>query len=651
MPATRKSARQAGTCGADPIPGTVITADTAPPAAGKKTTTKRAQPAKNVPNDAILPAEAIESHANAPAPVKQGQPRTTARGGKAATKGRTAAASGPACIDESQPSPTTSNETELASQQPKQTKPAPKPKGTQPDKNGPPVKAPRKPNRPAAVIQAEKEEKQRARGERERQKVVKATLAKRFEEYDKNDHEAVTNSQAAAIRNLQDTRPTHEVLEQHEDFSSQLAEISICMSDFEELGEGVLLPKTAANQGVSLKEIDDKIKSLKVTNGQSSGKGKVKSNPLPLASGLNPDFQANIDPRSAKLVFHEFGGLTDEDTDAVPPFEDDSANWPASPTKAGALVTKGKRAAPVVGIVNDSFYPQQPSVLSRPSAVFSPLPAQDHWYDCTLPLAHSFETPSAVFTVPANQAYQPTFAPPATQDHIYQPPPQQFPRMSTNPFTMQGQTMRAMTSTSRQVNIAAMSFQQPARQQFIKPILPSSRSHSQPVIIAPAQQNRLGTPRTLTAHTVRIEHLPPATQVNNQWKKSFLPTLTHALFISDEPFKGFVLQTPKMQANTQAIFDRVYNGSSYTVQLLGDPVHLMAYNRVSTQRARIGDEALKLVESHLKTFRTLTEAYNWISWAKTFTGPLFFQHPTPTHSPHLEVVSGPRSSLRWLRKH
>ncbi|TFK28977.1 hypothetical protein FA15DRAFT_700540 [Coprinopsis marcescibilis] len=624
MPLTRKSTRQmAVSCEADPILATVTTTTTTTttPAAAKNAAVKRAQTSKKKASNALPPAETVKNPEEAPAPVKQTRPRTTARGGKAPTKGCSSAASSP--DDANTVECTTTNEVEPAVSQTNPTKPTAMPKSAQPGATTPgaPAKAPRKPKRPAAVIQAEREEKQRMREERERQKVVKAALAQRFEEYDCDDHKAATDSQATAVWNLQDAVLTLDIpiQEEYEDFTALVANVSSCESEDEEVGQ---LLKTAVDQGVSLKNIEEQIQTLKLTNGRSGGKGKGKSkviNSLPLASGLNPkfrtnntEFRSNTVPQSSKVVFRDLGGLNDEDADGVPPFENETVNLTVFPRNAGALAMREKRAAPIVEIVSGVFSSPPPSVGPPPSTAVSHSPAlythpQTHTQLYSMPI---FTLP--VFTPQANQGFQQNFAPPTTHNPTYQP--QQFTQASTNPFATQGQGMQA-TAIPPTTN-----FLQPARKQVIKPALPTSRLHFQPIANTPGSQFWLANPRPLTAHAVHMENLPAFTQINNRWRASFLPTLMDALYTSDEPFKEFVIQTTKIQGTVQVVVNKVYPKVNYTVQLMGDPVHLLAYNR---------------------TFRTLTEAYNWLLWVKNFNGPLFFQDPTPLRSPHVqqEVVS------------
>ncbi|TFK17358.1 hypothetical protein FA15DRAFT_710890 [Coprinopsis marcescibilis] len=147
----------------------------------------------------------------------------------------------------------------------------------------------------------------------------------------------------------------------------------------------------------------------------------------------------------------------------------------------------------------------------------------------------------------------------------------------------------------------------------------------------------------------RSDQLPPFVYVDNAWKARFLPTLTHVLFTSEEPFKGFASGTPKLREHLQLVVNAVYPDSDYRVQLAGDTVHNMACNRISDRRGNIGQEALKAIIKHLMTFRDPEEASKWLSWARRVHGLLYFETPTPIDhkkKPGEEGFQRPRGRLQ-----
>lgn len=157
---------------------------------------------------------------------------------------------------------------------------------------------------------------------------------------------------------------------------------------------------------------------------------------------------------------------------------------------------------------------------------------------------------------------------------------------------------------------------------------------------ATAPANAIATPfqaplvKRLTAASVRIGDLPTFTQVGNKWKNVFLPTIYHLLYLSDEPFKGFAIATPKLAHVVQEAVNIVYDEASYSVAEhahVGDPILLVVYNRINERRGHIAQHALDLISKHVKSCTNLTEAHQWLSWAHRLTGPLFFEDPTPAY--------------------
>ncbi|KAG2017220.1 xylanase A [Coprinopsis cinerea AmutBmut pab1-1] len=58
----------------------------------------------------------------------------------------------------------------------------------------------------------------------------------------------------------------------------------------------------------------------------------------------------------------------------------------------------------------------------------------------------------------------------------------------------------------------------------------------------------------------------------------------------------------------------------------------MSYNRINVRRSGIAQDALNELSQHLKSFNSLTDANDWLKWAKRLhDGPLFFREPTPAY--------------------
>ena len=53
--------------------------------------------------------------------------------------------------------------------------------------------------------------------------------------------------------------------------------------------------------------------------------------------------------------------------------------------------------------------------------------------------------------------------------------------------------------------------------------------------------------------------------VHPKWTKEFLPTLTHALYISKDPFEQFRSSSPTFIATVEMIFRLVYRNAEYDI--------------------------------------------------------------------------------------
>ena len=63
---------------------------------------------------------------------------------------------------------------------------------------------------------------------------------------------------------------------------------------------------------------------------------------------------------------------------------------------------------------------------------------------------------------------------------------------------------------------------------------------------------------TATAPTTTESHNSEKFLKDRRWARVFLPTLTHALYISREPFKHFTVDSPKFLATVQHVFNRAF---------------------------------------------------------------------------------------------
>jgi hypothetical protein len=59
---------------------------------------------------------------------------------------------------------------------------------------------------------------------------------------------------------------------------------------------------------------------------------------------------------------------------------------------------------------------------------------------------------------------------------------------------------------------------------------------------------------------------------DRRWAKVFIPSLTHALYVSREPFKDFAADSPVFLTTVQTIFDKVFSDADVVLST-GDPIN------------------------------------------------------------------------------
>ncbi|RXW15124.1 hypothetical protein EST38_g10732 [Candolleomyces aberdarensis] len=151
----------------------------------------------------------------------------------------------------------------------------------------------------------------------------------------------------------------------------------------------------------------------------------------------------------------------------------------------------------------------------------------------------------------------------------------------------------------------------------------------------PSDKQRSGRkPKTdrKNANSTRTTDLPAFVYVDSKWKDVFLPTLYHAFFLSSETFLAFKSSSRKFIATVQEIIDLVFPDEGYTISGVGDLFVLVAYNRINGIRSSIAQDALGVIEKHLRDnfAGKQGEGYEWLLWACSVDyGPLFFDTPAP----------------------
>ncbi|KAI9452657.1 hypothetical protein BJY52DRAFT_1190152 [Lactarius psammicola] len=127
------------------------------------------------------------------------------------------------------------------------------------------------------------------------------------------------------------------------------------------------------------------------------------------------------------------------------------------------------------------------------------------------------------------------------------------------------------------------------------------------------------------------------TDVTNQylsdprWTRIFLPTLSHTLYISDNPFTDWTWDSSTLVKTIQVVFNLSFTNVSHTLSLR-DGVVKAAYNRMKTRRSKIASDVLTLVRMFFERaeFKNQPEKIkDYVHWALRSGGPAYYETPVP----------------------
>ncbi|KAF8262142.1 hypothetical protein EI94DRAFT_1886678 [Lactarius quietus] len=136
-----------------------------------------------------------------------------------------------------------------------------------------------------------------------------------------------------------------------------------------------------------------------------------------------------------------------------------------------------------------------------------------------------------------------------------------------------------------------------------------------------------------------VEEVPvdvkPSTECldNPHWTRTFLPTLSHALYISDHPFTDWTWQSSTFLETMQAVFDMSFTNISYTISPQ-DCILKAAYDRMKTRRSKIVGDVLASVKRFFEgpEFHTRPKKIkDYIPWALGSGGPAYYDTPVPAN--------------------
>lgn len=129
------------------------------------------------------------------------------------------------------------------------------------------------------------------------------------------------------------------------------------------------------------------------------------------------------------------------------------------------------------------------------------------------------------------------------------------------------------------------------------------------------------------------------------WTQTFLPTLTHALFISEDPFQEFKSSSPAFIVIVQQISRLVYPDAPDDISVLVEEVSRVyigvgvdsielqqAAQRLTTKKSKIACAVMEEVKHFFKQERYLShpdQIGHYAKWALRPDGPAFHETPTP----------------------
>ncbi|KAF8903657.1 hypothetical protein CPB84DRAFT_1746062 [Gymnopilus junonius] len=79
------------------------------------------------------------------------------------------------------------------------------------------------------------------------------------------------------------------------------------------------------------------------------------------------------------------------------------------------------------------------------------------------------------------------------------------------------------------------------------------------------------------------------------WTRVFLPSLTHALYISREPFKHFTADSPEFLATIQQVFNRAFPNIQFALSS-NDKLTVTAYNRIKARKSKLAIDVLGMIK-------------------------------------------------------
>ncbi|KAH9008157.1 hypothetical protein EDB83DRAFT_2681535 [Lactarius deliciosus] len=110
-----------------------------------------------------------------------------------------------------------------------------------------------------------------------------------------------------------------------------------------------------------------------------------------------------------------------------------------------------------------------------------------------------------------------------------------------------------------------------------------------------------------------------------RWKRVFLPTLSHAFYITDHPFTNWIWESNTLLQTVQIVFNLSFPNISYMLSVQDKVVK-------ATRRSKIASDVLLLVKTFFEgtEFRNRPERIKeHVRWALRFGGGAYYETPVP----------------------
>ncbi|KAH8977748.1 hypothetical protein EDB86DRAFT_3091503 [Lactarius hatsudake] len=121
---------------------------------------------------------------------------------------------------------------------------------------------------------------------------------------------------------------------------------------------------------------------------------------------------------------------------------------------------------------------------------------------------------------------------------------------------------------------------------------------------------------------------------DSRWTRIFLPTLSHALYISDHPFTDWTRESSALVETVQVAFELSFTNISYTLSAQ-DGIVKAAYDRMKTRWSKVASDVLILVKTFFERaeFKDQPEKIkDYVHWALRSGGPAYYENPVPKSS-------------------